>query len=105
MENREMDLINFENWLKQIKNKKGKVYTIKSIATRIKNLKKVEEKLGDVDKCVENEDSMYDALMSLEKLDVPEHQHLQTSLRRYWEFKKNSEFPTKKQYRKLHNIK
>ena len=95
-----MDIEGFEKYLKKTPNKKGSKYSDKAIATRIKNLKKAEEILGNVDTCVENKESMYNALVKLESHDIPEHEHLQTALRRYWEFKNGSEFPKKREYEK-----
>lgn len=100
-----MDLQTFENWLRSIKNKKGEFYSDKAITTRIKNLKIVENILRDLDECIRTDESMYNALITLKQIDVPEHQYLQTSLRRYWEFKHGSEFPRLNIYEKEHGIK
>ncbi len=99
-----MDLQNFENWLRSIKNKKGNPYSEKAIATRIKNLKTVENILVNVDECIRTDRSMYNALITLKQIDVPEHQYLQTSLRRYWEFKHGLEFPRLNIYEEKHGI-
>lgn len=99
-----MDLIDFEKWLKTTKNKNGEAYKAPAICTRLQDLEKDQEILGDVDNCVKNEDAMYHALIKLSKKDRPAHQRLQTALRRYWEFKMGYEFLRIKTYEKTHVI-
>ena len=99
-----MDLIGLEKWFKTTKNKNGADYQASAIRTRLHDLQADQEILGDVDKCVKNEDSMYHALIKLGKSDNPAHQRLQTALRRYWEFKMGNEFPRIKTYEKTHGI-
>ncbi len=89
----------FRDWLRQKQNKYGEPYSENGINTRIRDLKKDDELLGGIDNHIQDEDSMYKALLRLKELDNPSHERLQTALRRYWEFVKGYDFPKIKDYK------
>ena len=82
-----------------------KRYTSNAVNTRVSKGNAVEELLGkSMDTIVSNDETMYQALVDLEKYDDPKRNPRQNALRKYYEFVNGREFPKKKAYELAHNI-
>ena len=86
----------FEIFLKQ----EPSITSDNAVVYRFAKARKVEELLGaSLDDVVSDDRRMYDALLELAQHESSKHNRLQNSLRKYYKFRNNQEFPSMRTYR------
>lgn len=78
-----------------------KIKSEKAVASRMVKARKAEMILGKLlDVVVSNDDTMYDALITLKSCDNSAHSPMQNAVRKYYEFFNGKQFPQLRYYKK-----
>ena len=100
-----MDIDGFRQWLENTpRNDNGDSRSKSGVNTVVNDIQEVNSLLGDVDTCVQNGRTMYNALIALHDADDSATQPQQMALRRYWQFRNGTEFPKLRDYEAQHDI-